>query len=345
MTEITLISADSEKFTVKARIFQDSVISGMLLTLGTTIPLDFDAATLKKVIEWCKYRYDYSQLDFGRLEKTSLAYYNKTKKFKDWEKNFLQMDNEMLLSIIAAADWFDIDALFQASCRRAATLLQNGSLNSVMNLAVNIQAQIAQNIPPNALKKLADAGNISLSPEQQLHNLIWTSFFSSDHWFEAIFALDYEINPILIGKSLGRGEEFVVLSSMDWNGDVWYDKRKLRDSLNSHRFDERTYESTIDGSEKVINIYESKRSDYSVVSGVEERLVQSEPDGTRWTSVSYLRKPGIFKHATRAKPNRRVEVLCEECPNPHNGKPLRWLCLDSTVTDYQPTSIFQNGLR
>ncbi|KAK3933862.1 hypothetical protein QBC46DRAFT_325945 [Diplogelasinospora grovesii] len=340
MDKVTLISSDSEAFTVDARIFLDSMIHNMPHELkNVPIPMNINAATLRKVIEWCQYRHGQS----ARVSK--LEYREQGLEIKNWERNFLnQVDQKILIQIIQAADFLDIDALFDVSCKKAASLIKQGSLDSVSDLPPNIQAHIAQNIPPNALKVASEKERIRITHEQGVHNQIWTSFFSDDDWFEAIFDLETDANPVLIGKSLGRGEMFVVLSSMDWSGDIYHDKRGLRKSLKDHDFDEATYECTMKGSNKVLNIWESRGSDHSRVSNVEERLVQSEADGTRWTSISYLRNPRIQRLENKFKPNGRLAVRCNKCLDPYSGKPLEWLCVDRDDTViYRPFTTFESG--
>ncbi|KAK3938263.1 hypothetical protein QBC46DRAFT_460348 [Diplogelasinospora grovesii] len=298
MDKVTLISNDSEAFTVDARIFLDSMIHNMPHELkNVPIPMNINAAALRKVIEWCQYRHGQS----ARVSK--FKYREQGLEIKNWEKNFLN--------------------------QKAASLIKQGSLDSVSDLPPNIQAQIAQNIPPNALKVASEEERIRLTHEQG---------------FKAIFDLKTDANPVLIGKSLGRGEMFVVLSSMDWSGDIYHDKRGLRKSLKDHDFDEATYECTMKGSNKVLNIWESRGSDYSQVSNVEERLVQSEADGARWTSISYLRNPRIQRLKNKSKPNGRLAVRCNKCLNPCNGEPLEWLCVDRDDTViYRPFTTFQSG--
>jgi hypothetical protein len=341
MDKITLVSNDDKQFTVNAKIFHASMIQDMPDTLRQMpIPLNFNAIALQKVIEWCEYHFENH-----RRNHEALKYHQVLVETKKWEKIFFQVDIELLLSLIQAASWLDIDGLFNVGCRKAAQLLHEGSLHSVSDLNANIQGQIAQNVPPNSLKKAAEDRRILLTPEQQLHNQIWTGFFGSDEWFEAVLAQETDINPVLIGKSLGHGEGYAVLSSMDFTGDIWYDKRKLRASLKAHRFDEKTNECTLEESLKILNIHESRCSDVSVVSNVEERLVHCDPDGTRWTTVSYLMSPKLDRHMTKSKPDGRVMVLCKKCLGPYDGQPLRWLCVDITQAGYQSTTAFKSGLK
>ncbi|KAK3935959.1 hypothetical protein QBC46DRAFT_420697 [Diplogelasinospora grovesii] len=291
MDKVTLISRDSEAFTVDVRIFLDSMIHNMPHELkNVPIPMNINAAALRKSVRVSEFEYREQGLEI-----------------KNWEQNFLnQVDQKILIQIIQAVDFLDIDALFDVSCKKAASLIKQGSLDS-----------IAQNIPLNALKVASEKERIRITHEQGVHNQIWTSFFSDDDWFEAIVDLETDANPVLIGKSLGRSERFVVLSSMDWSGD--FDKRGLRKSLKDHDFDEATYECTMKGSNK------SRGLDYSQVSNVEERLVQSEADGTRWTSIS-------------------LAVRCNKCLNPYSGEPLERLCVDGDDTViYRPFTTFQNG--
>lgn len=326
MDKIILVSKDKMQFTVNAKVFQASINQDMADTLrNMPIQLNFDTITLQKVIEWCEYHFDDHRRNHGSLE-----YYRVLVETKEWEKIFFQVDIVLLLSIIQAACLLGIDGLFNGGCRKAAQLFHEGSLHSVCDLGTNIQRQIAQSVPPNFLKKANEDRRIILTPEQQLHNKIWTGFFGSDEWFEAVLAQETDVNPVLIGKSLGYGEEFAVLSSMDWTGDIWYDKRKLTASLKAHHFDEKSSECTLEESHKILNIHESTRSEVSDVSNVEERLVQCEPDGTRWTTVSYLKSPKLDRHTTKSKPDGKVEVLCNKCLNPYNGQPLKWVCVDKS---------------
>lgn len=335
MDEITLISKDFEEFIVDARIFRGSMIDDMPAHLkDVPIPLPLiNASILRKVIEWCQHRYNHSSRERDRLLQD--------RESPEWEKSFLQVNEPSLIPIIQAADYLAIDPLVHISCKKVASLFKLDSVFSVSHLDENMQAQIACNVPPVTLKKAAEDRRIMMTPIQEAHNRLWTSFFRNDDWFEALSDLLVDANPILIGKSLGRDETYVVLSSMDWSGDILYDKRLLRKSLKEHDFDDTTYECTMRGSTKILNIWESRGDDHSDVPNVEERLVETELEGTRWTSISYLRYPYIQRLKSKNKPNKRIAVLCEKCINPSNGKPLRWLCVDSKDVGYRPYNAFQ----
>lgn len=77
------------------------------------------------------------------------------------------------------------------------------------------------------------------------------------------------------------------------------------------------------GSTKMLNIWESRGDEYSYVPNVEERLVETELDGTRRTSISYLKYHDITRLTSKNRYNGRVEVLCKRSINPYNGQPLQ----------------------
>lgn len=263
-------------------------------------------------------------------------------KLTNWEREFPQTDKEPLLSLAKAANFLDIAPLADAVCKKAARLLTSGELVSVRDLNEHIQDNIAQNVLPNALKSLAASGRISISEEQNLHNKIWTTFFRSDDWFEMLSRLPVEVNPVLIGASLGSSNSYVVLSSMDWTGDSKYEDPCLLPSINNHSLDERTYECTLESGE-ILNVYETLApSTGSAVPRLEERLVQRKRYGQRSISVLHLRQPKLWKLVTDAIPNGGISVLCKNSLNPQSGEALKWFCHDSTVNPYQP---FNNNFK
>jgi S-phase kinase-associated protein 1 len=329
MDKITLISSDGVTFRENRLMFQDSMIYDIPSDIRTQpIPMDdINAPTLKKVIEWCDYHHNLNLDGMRFTEKRE-----KVKERKKCEEKFLQVGGETLLNIIRAVDYLDIQSLIEASCRKAAEMIKNKSLHSASDLPAHLQAQVAQSLPPWAFKKAAEAGILHMTPEQQVHNKIWTSLFKKDDWFET--ALEVGANPVLIGKDLeSNGNMFLVLSSMDWTGDLFHllNERQcnITDFLQGHDLDETTYECTMKGSQIKLNIWESRCAEVSIVQNVEERLVRSEPDGKRWTAIMSLRSPSIHRLVNESKPNGRLEVVCRDCLNPYGGEPLEWTCVDS----------------
>ncbi|KAI5455693.1 hypothetical protein BGZ63DRAFT_397706 [Mariannaea sp. PMI_226] len=338
MSKLTLISSDKKRFYVNPSIFSDTKIPQMLETPTTNLLSlnSINAVTLEKVIEWCVYHSNF------RLNNSNCTDASNKKK---WEDNFIKVNTQLVQHLVDAADYLEIGSLLELGCRKAAEKIRSGAWERQRSSLPNhIQDKISSNLPPCALKRAAEAGILRMSPKQRLHNKIWTSIFKQDDYFD--LALDCGVNPILIGKDLtGNGEMFLVFTSIDWEGEVHFALQerghKITDFLHEHYLDETTLECKIKGSPITVNIWQAKNHEFSVVRDLEERLVQADLDGNRWTAYLSLTNPSIHYLRNNCKPDGRVQIKCEDYPNPRTGEPTEWLCLDDQEISYRETTNFE----
>ncbi|XP_045463876.1 S-phase kinase-associated protein 1-like [Harmonia axyridis] len=124
---INLVSSDGEIHTVYIEFAKCSAtIKSMLSDCGDEeknreeeiddygdVPLpNVDSATLKLVIEWLKYHFMYEQ---DLIDPTTGEQYlpleSESDELKNWEENFLRIDNDSLFKLLAASDYLEVPSL------------------------------------------------------------------------------------------------------------------------------------------------------------------------------------------------------------------------------------------
>ena len=332
--QVVLGANDGQKFLVDPEILKSKLVDNLINILPEdsktqAIPLpEIRGHVVETILNWCQ---ELSCLDRG-IPPGKLA---------DWHRASLPEDKEQLAEIIKVANFLEIGALIHISAQNLAGLYKYGeilndrSFEHVTKLPQEIQNIIVQYIPPLALKKIAGQGLVSLTHEQQIHNHIWTSIMKKDDWYEAALALG--ANPILVGVDLEKKayevskrireptksdfniqkEEshiYLVLSSMDWEGDLSQTCGDIRDYLQEFTFDSSTSECRMKGSNTTLNIWEAHRGQgVSEVVDVDNKLVSGSADGVRTTALLYLTSPIIRRLQSRQPPIGRVAVLCTDC--------------------------------
>ncbi|CAD5209142.1 unnamed protein product [Bursaphelenchus okinawaensis] len=124
MSNIVLQSNDDRTFNVDYAILRQSgMLSEMFKSLrfdesqGPEDPIpvpNVDGATLKKVIEFCDHHRDEPILE----DPDSIEPH--TFKLDDWQKEFMNVDDETLFNIIMAANYLDIRLLLEVGCKTVA---------------------------------------------------------------------------------------------------------------------------------------------------------------------------------------------------------------------------------
>lgn len=209
-----------------------------------------------------------------------------------------------------------------------AMLLKNGSLEGVIKLLAPIQTGIAKHLLPNALKRAVEADKIQMPPSHRQHNRIWTSLFKNDAWFEVILDLATETSPILIGKNLSEGGQYLVLNSMDYLERLQDMKDvRLKNYLHPHTFDRKTCECTMEGSNSILNISEVMSWNDSVVPELTDTLLKNETDNSKSTQVLYLKHSQFYKYKTTSNQGGDfLELSLSRYRWPYDGSSRRTVC-------------------
>ncbi|KAF8996325.1 ubiquitin-protein ligase [Cyathus striatus] len=127
---VLLVSSDNEQFSTDKDIICRSVlIRNILEDIGESdhaIPLpNVTGRVFKKVLEFCEYhRKDPFPLDENQQQ-------DNLSKRKDclpqWDKEFCDVDQEMLFEVIMAANYLDIEQLLDAGCITVASMIKGKS--------------------------------------------------------------------------------------------------------------------------------------------------------------------------------------------------------------------------
>ncbi|KAK4259780.1 hypothetical protein QN277_006075 [Acacia crassicarpa] len=133
MKMVTLRSHDGEEFDIPINVAaQSKLIKNMLDDdVGDprkVVPLDnVNSVTLAKVIEYCKKHAEAT---------TGIAANNVggAEELKEWDAEFLKLDNDLLSKILVAANYMDIKNLFDLSCQTIADKIKNKSLEELRQI-------------------------------------------------------------------------------------------------------------------------------------------------------------------------------------------------------------------
>ncbi|KAL9268462.1 SKP1-like protein [Drosera capensis] len=122
---VVLRSSDGETFVVPEAVAMESQTIKQSLEEDFSegeIPLpNVTAKILAKVIEYCKKHVEFSG------EKDEYAFYKdneKEKEIKEWDKNFMDVDQDILFDIILAANYLNIKGLLDLSCSTVADMMR-----------------------------------------------------------------------------------------------------------------------------------------------------------------------------------------------------------------------------
>ncbi|KAF8822067.1 putative suppressor of kinetochore protein 1 [Cardiosporidium cionae] len=88
------------------------------------------STTLKKVIEFCEYHHD---KPIAHIEKP-LKSTNFSEYVCDWDDDFLNVDKEVVLELIQAANYLDIKPLLDISCAKVASLIKGKTPEEIRKL-------------------------------------------------------------------------------------------------------------------------------------------------------------------------------------------------------------------
>lgn len=141
---IVIISSDKDKFTVERKVAEKSLfIKNMLKNL---LPAEGDedsdnedndepieiptpnvrSAVMKNILEWCEH---YKDTEFPEDDQEDDS--KKSAPIEAWDKNFLNVDQEMLYEIILAANYLNIKPLLNAGCKVVAEMIRGKSPDEI----------------------------------------------------------------------------------------------------------------------------------------------------------------------------------------------------------------------
>ncbi len=128
--KIILITSDKQRFPVELAVAEKSVlIKNLIKDLGDDdddeemeIPTpNVRAAVMSKVLEWAEHHKDdrFPDVDDEDIRKSTPV--------DEWDKSFLEVDQEMLYEIILAANYLNIRPLLDAGCKVVAEMIRGKS--------------------------------------------------------------------------------------------------------------------------------------------------------------------------------------------------------------------------
>ncbi|KAK4067373.1 hypothetical protein Purlil1_13869 [Purpureocillium lilacinum] len=128
--KVWLASNDNALIEVDRDVIERSVLIKNLLgdtdarsTKEAPIPIpNVNEAVLRKVLEWCdRHRNDPLPAEGEELNS------REGNDIDDWDRSFLQVDQEMLFEIILASNYLDIRSLLDVGCKTVANMIKGKS--------------------------------------------------------------------------------------------------------------------------------------------------------------------------------------------------------------------------
>jgi S-phase kinase-associated protein 1 len=128
--KVIIVSSDDEKFPVDLKVAEKSIlIKNMVNDLNPDgLEEDFELPTpnvkltvLAKILEWCEHHKDTIFPDDDEEDA------KKSAPVDEWDKNFLQVDQEMLYEIMLAANYLNIRPLLDSGCKIVAEMIRGKS--------------------------------------------------------------------------------------------------------------------------------------------------------------------------------------------------------------------------
>lgn len=127
MVNIILKSSDGKDIKVDKKFIEKSIlIKNMIEDIDDSedpIPIpNVNEEILQKVIEWCIHHENDKNQEEENLRNTDI---------EDWDKNFFEVDQEMLFDIILAANYLDIKQLLDTGCKTVANMIKGNSAEEI----------------------------------------------------------------------------------------------------------------------------------------------------------------------------------------------------------------------
>lgn len=130
MVNIILKSSDGKDIKVDKKFIEKSIlIKNMIEDIDDSedpIPIpNVNEEILQKVIEWCIHHENDKIQEEENLRNTDI---------EDWDKNFFEVDQEMLFDIILAANYLDIKQLLDTGCKTVANIIKGKSVEEIRRI-------------------------------------------------------------------------------------------------------------------------------------------------------------------------------------------------------------------
>lgn len=125
-----LVSSEKKEFKVPTEILRISSMLSIMLgndnedeeEEGATLPLpNVDSNCTGKIIEFMKYYHENKMDDIEKPLKSS----NLNEIIQPWYADFIDVEEELLFSLINAANYMDIQPLLNLGCAKVASLIKN----------------------------------------------------------------------------------------------------------------------------------------------------------------------------------------------------------------------------
>lgn len=108
MENVTLISTDSQEFTITRNVAEMSAtIKNLIEDTGTSnkIPIpNVTGAILTKIIEYCQHHIEHAE----------------DPNIKEWDQTFVDIEQDALFQLILAVNYLDIHSLLDLGCKKVA---------------------------------------------------------------------------------------------------------------------------------------------------------------------------------------------------------------------------------
>ncbi len=135
--EVELVSKDSVKFRVKRdAILMSGLIKDMLEEQDEmdedipSIPVpNVESKPLRKVLDYCEHHWNNKADEIEKPLKGKLE-----DVICDWDKQFLQIDQTMLIELIMAANYLNIKDLLDLTCAKVASMLKGKSPEQIREM-------------------------------------------------------------------------------------------------------------------------------------------------------------------------------------------------------------------
>lgn len=131
MSNIILLSSDNKEIKVEKEAAEKSLLIKNMLEdiedFESPIPLpNVKYDVLKKVVEWCMHNED----DIIKKNEEE----DKNIEINEWDKKFINVDQEMLFDIILAANYLDIKRLLDLGCKSVANMIKGKTADEIRKI-------------------------------------------------------------------------------------------------------------------------------------------------------------------------------------------------------------------
>jgi S-phase kinase-associated protein 1 len=142
---VTLKSSDGEEFEVSEEVaMQCKAISPLIEDGWDQIPIplyNVTAKILRKVIEYCEQHVNAAHALETEMKKaeedsstTPASSRMSAEELRNWDKQFVDVDQETLYELFMAADYLDINSLLHLACQKVADMIKGKSPNEIRQI-------------------------------------------------------------------------------------------------------------------------------------------------------------------------------------------------------------------